>query len=322
MKRVKVTFLTLVASLFMIGNVAAQTLEDAAAKYTAATEQYQAKQFDAAAKLLEEALTQATALGEEGSEILAAVQELLPDAYMNSGKMAAQKKQFPEAINAFLKAEEMAEKFENTKLKRQASRFCSIVYQTMGADAFNNKDFAKAIESFSKGMKQDPDNIKLAVLTAKSYAELDSLDLATTLYKQIIDAAANNSKFAEDAATSKTELVTYYLVAESKAVEAKDLNKAIELADKLSAVIPNEPQSSMMVIQLANNLKNYDVVIARGEAAAAAQTDEALKSDVYHMLGGAYQNKDNKAKAIEALRKVTAGNGVAPAKALITELSK
>ena len=68
--------------------------------------------------------------------------------------------------------------------------------------------------------------------------------------------------------------------------------------------------------------KDYAKVIELGEAAAAAQPDETEKSDVYFILGAAYNAKEMKPQAIEALKKVTAGDNVAAAQKSVAELSK
>ena len=77
-----------------------------------------------------------------------------------------------------------------------------------------------------------------------------------------------------------------------------------------------------MRLQTATNLKNYDAVIGFGEEAASTQPTELDKSNAYFLLGAAYQNKNDKAKAIEMYQKVTEGPNAATAKAQIAELSK
>lgn len=61
-------------------------------------------------------------------------------------------------------------------------------------------------------------------------------------------------------------------------------------------------------------------MIARGEAAATAQTDAALKSTIYYMLGVAYNNSGNNPKAVQVLQKVTSGPNAAAAKTLAADL--
>lgn len=321
MKSVKVILMT-VAATFILGSAAAQTLDDAVAKYTAAMEKVQAKNLKDAIPLLNEAMQLGIDLGDEGAELVREVQGLLPKLNLQTAMMSAQAKNFDEAVAGFLKAEELADLYGDATTRAQASRAISNVYMMMGVESFNNKDFAKALDVFSKGYAQDPKNVKLATYTAKAYSELGEINKALDIYKGIIEAGASNSRYAEDAKSATADAVQYTLVAISEAGKSNDLDKVVALTDTLATVVPSEPLSSLMVIQLANNLKKYDVVIARGDAAATAQVDEDKKADVYFMLGAAYQSKENKAKAIEAFRKVTAGANAAAARTAVADLSK
>ena len=76
------------------------------------------------------------------------------------------------------------------------------------------------------------------------------------------------------------------------------------------------------MIQSANNFKKFDEVIANADQAAQLQSDDELKSTIYFLLGVAYQTKEDKAKAIEAYKKVVAGSNVEAAKAQVEALSK
>jgi hypothetical protein len=84
-------------------------------------------------------------------------------------------------------------------------------------------------------------------------------------------------------------------------------------------------------LQAYNNKKAYDKVIELGDNAAAAQTEADDQSDVYFIIGAAYNAKYNaggnkdaalKAKAMEYLQKVVSGNSVEAAKTALAELSK
>lgn len=321
MKSVKVIIMTLAALLF-IGTAAAQTLDDAVAKYTAAMEKAQNKDLVGAIPLLEEALNMGIDLGEDGVEMVTTIQGILPKMYMQKGMMEAQGKKFEDAVASLLKAEELADTYGDVTVRAGASRTISSVYMAMGVDSFNNKEYEKALEVFSKGYEQDPSNVKLANYTAKSYAELGDFAKASQIYKGVIETGTSNSKYAEDAKSATTDVTTYALVGISAASEAKDLEKAIEFADTLETAVPNEPVSLLAVIQLANNMKKYSVVIERGEKAAEAQTEPEKKSEAYFLLGVAYQNSGNNAKAIESFRKVTAGPNAAAARTAAADLSK
>lgn len=321
MKRIKILIIALAVALFSSSAIA-QTMEEAAAKFQEAAELINGQKFKEAIPVLQKTIEIGADAGEEAASMVQEAQKLLGKMYFQLGTNEIKAKNYQEAVNMLLKAEETADLYGDTNTKRMASRLASNVYMMMGIDSFNAKEYSKALEVFSKGYTQDPQNIKLALFTAQSYAALDSLEKAGPMFKSVIEAGASNSKFAAEAETAKTELTSSMLVAASKAAQASDLEKVTLYCDEVLNAIPSNPEASLLVVQVANNLKKYDLVIERGEAAAAAQTDAALKSDAYLLLGVAYQNKDAKDKAIAALKKVTEGKGVTQAKTLITELAK
>lgn len=314
----KALLISVLALFLSVCTSFAQSLDDANAKYQAAMEKIQANNPTEAIELLKESMKLGVGAGEEGLPLVKEVQALLPKVYFSMGMSSFKGGNLDDAITQFLQAEESADLYNNAVVRRQSARAISGVYQQKGITAFNNKDFATALESFQKGYEQDPSNIQLTAFTAKAYAELGQLDKATPLFQSIIEAGANNSKYAQDAAAAAADLNNYVLPAMSAAAEAKDFDKVVALAD----LAPSSPEASLLVIQTANVLKKYNEVTAKGEAAAAAQKDPAVASNIYYMIGTAYAVQENKPKAIEALSKVTAGANVNAAKSLVTELKK
>lgn len=307
-----------IAALLSVGTVVAQELEKAQEQYTAAIEKVKAKDISGAIALLKQSMNAGIDAGDAGLDLVKEVQGLLPKLHMQLGVADARDKKYDEAIKNLLAAEEMADLYNDAMTRRQASRVISGVYMAQGAESFNNKDFAAALDIFEKGYKQDPSNVKLANLTAKTYVELGRLPEAVDVFTKVVATGAENSRYAEDAADAQKDMDNAVLVAVSTAVEAGDLDKAIAAAD----LTPTNAAAALLVIQGANNAKKYDVVIARGDATAALQTDPALQSDVNYFVGSAYNSRENKPKAIEYLSKVSAGQFAAQAKAAVAELKK
>lgn len=316
MKQIKLLAAMLVAAT-TIGAASAQSVEEVNLKMKEAGELVNNKQFVAAIPVLEEVVKMGQAVGADAADITTEAQKLLPKLYLQKGVESVRAKKLDEAIAAFEKAGNLADLQSDVMTMRQAGRFVSNIHMSIGINSFNTKDYTKALESFRKGLEQDPDNIQLAYFAAKSYAELGQLDQATELYKKVIDAGAENSKFAKQAADAKADMDTYMLVAAADAAKAGDIEKVQTCVE----AIPANADANLLLIQTANNLKKYDVVIAKGAEAYAVQTDDAKKSDVAFLLGVAYQNKGNNAKAAEWLRKVTTGANVAAAKALLADVT-
>lgn len=318
MKQFKIWAMALTA-VMAVGQASAQGAEELGLKMKEAGELVNAKKYSEAIPALEKVVEMGVETeGDEAAGIVAQAQGLLPKIYLQLGVGQFQAKETDKAIASLLKAEELGELYGDATTPRQASRIVSNIYLSQGINNFNAKEYGKALETFLKGQKQDPENVKLSLYTAKSYAELDSLTQAIELYKKVVAAAAANSKFAADGATAEKDMETYILVATSKAAQAKD----IATVETLVAAQPESAAAALILVQLANNLKKYDVVIANGAKAFEIQTDAANKSEVAYLLGVAYQNKENNAKAAEYLKKVTTGPNVAAAKELAASLAQ
>ena len=83
---------------------------------------------------------------------------------------------------------------------------------------------------------------------------------------------------------------------------------------------PAPPESARL--QALFDKKDYAGVIASAEEAAAVQTDEEERSDVYFILGAAYNARTMPQQAIDALSKVTAGANVAAAQKTVAQLKE
>lgn len=316
MKQVKLWGMTFAAVMMVLG-ASAQTVEEVGLKMKEAGELLNAKKLVEAIPVLEEVVKMGQAIGADAVDITTQAQKFLPMCYQQKGANLYKAQKIDEAIAAFTKAGDLADLQGDVMTTRKMGRTVSQLYMVQGIASFNTKDYTKALESFQKGVKQDPDNIQLAYYTAKSYAELGQLDQAVELYKQVIAAGTENSKYAQQATDAKADLNNYMLVAASEAAKAGEIEKVQACA----AAIPENADAGLLLVQTANNLKKYDVVIANGAEAYAAQADAGKKADIAYLLGVAYQNKGNNAKAIEWLKKVNAGGNAAAAKALATDLA-
>lgn len=316
MKQLKLWGMTFAAVAMVVG-ASAQTKEDVALKMKEAGELINNKQLVEAIPVLEEVVKLGQAVGADAVDITSQAQKLLPTCYQQKGANLYKAQKIDEAIAAFSKAEDMADLQGDVMMSRKMGRTISQLYMMQGINSFNSKDYTKALESFQQGIKQDPENIQLAYFTAKSYAELNQLDQAIELYKQVIAAGTENSKYAKQAADAKADMDNYMLVAASTAAQAGDIEKVKTYVE----AIPENADANLLLIQTANNLKKYDIVVVSGATAYAAQTDDARKSDIAYLTGVAFQNTGNSAKAIEWLGKVTAGDNVAAAKQLKTDIA-
>lgn len=312
----------LLGAMLACGVAVAQTPQEAVAEYAKAAELYNAKKYDEAIPALESAVKIGLDAGEEAQETVKNAQNLLPTAYFQSGLAAAQAQNFDKAAEALGKADELAELYGNATVRNNVGTMLTRVYMANGGKAFNSKDYAKAIEVFSQGFGKYPTNTEIGLLLASSYAESGDLAKAFETYKNIIALESTHSKYVEPAKKAKDQMATYMLLKASEAAQANNLPEVIAITDQVLEIDPTNAATHLMRLQSAMTAKNYDAIIGFGEGAATAQVSDEEKSEAYFLIGAAYQNKENAAKAIEMYRKVTAGERVNEAKAQISALSK
>lgn len=314
----KKLFLT-VAALFAVCALWAQ--DNVIANYNKGAEMLQAKNYAEAAKCFQAVIDEG--INSEDSKVLNCVEtakKYLPTCYQGMGTAAAAQSNFDEAIANLTKAAETAELYGNPSAMKKANMILGRVYQVQGGTAFNNKDYAAAAEIFAKGYAADSKNTQMALWLATCYCEMGEYDKGVEVLEDV--AAMQGPKFEADAAEA-TRLIALYTNNEvAKLQAANDYDGIIAMSDKLLAKNPSNALAQKIRLQAYMSKKDYAKVIELGEAAAAAQTDEAEKSDVYFTLGAAYNAKEMKPQAIEALKKVVAGDNVEAAKKSVAELSK
>ncbi len=319
MNRIKIILAAF--ALVAAGTVSAQTLTDVNAKFTEAATAMQAKDFNKAIPLFEQVIDEG--LDIEGAEsLVAGAKKYLPQAVFVSGGMAFQQDKLDVALANFTKAADLAELYGEVGILTNARSWIGKTVMKQGADAFNNKDYAAAAAIFQKGYDANPNDMDVALNLAMSYSELKEYDKGNEVYNGIIALEGQDPRFDEAVATAKEQFTNYNMFRASECAQNKDYAGALTAADDVLSVIPNSPEASMLRLQTFNSQKDYNRVIEFGDATAALQTDPEQQSSANFLVGAAFQNKENYAKAIEYYKKVTAGANAETAKAQITELAK
>lgn len=254
---------------------------------------------------------------------IATAKKFLPVCYQRIGLAAASKQDFDTALENLNKGAEAAELYGEVSTLQKINGVRAKVYEAKGATAFNDKDYATASEVFALGYAANPRNTGMALNLAMSYCELGELDKGVEVYEAVIALAAKNpDKYGEAAATA-TEKMNYYTTLKVAELQQSGDNDAIiAMAEGMLERNPESATAHKVRLQAYNAKKDYAKVIELGEAAANAQINDEDKSTVYYTLGLAYNAKEMKPQAIAALKQVTAGAAVEPAKAALAELTK
>ena len=189
------------------------------------------------------------------------------------------------------------------------------VYEVQGADAFNSGDYATAIEVFSKGYEADPRNTGMALNLAESYFKSDMYQNGMTICTNI--SQLNADKFAEAIAEAQAKMAMYTNNEVAKLQMANDYDGIIAMAAELA----DAALAQKITLQAYYAKKEFAKMVELSEAALAAQTTDEGRSDIYYLLGVAYNEMEQFDKAIAAMKSVTAGANVENAKAVITALT-
>ncbi len=314
----KKIFLLLVATALTTFSASAQSAEITAA-YNEAAAAWGAKDYATAATKFDQVVEMG--MDEEGAEsMVATAKTQLPKCYYQVGGRAMQSKDYTAAVENFSKAAELAELYDDVTTMQRANTWIGKVYQSEGGAAFNEKNYAAAIEPFSKGYAADPRNTDMAQWLAISYCETGDFEQGMAIFNNLV-AMGSNSRYAEAAAeaTANIELYTNNLIASMQS--AGNYDGIIAFAEGLLEKDPANALAAKIRLQAYINKKDYAGVESVAKSTADMQTSEEERSNVYFILGAAYNAREMRDQAIAAFKQVTAGSNKAAAAAALEGLS-
>ena len=235
--------------------------------------------------------------------------------YNKLGVAAVNAKEYDAAIEYFTNAANCAEIYEDLAGMNKNKTMIGQVYQVQGADAFNSGDYATSIEVFSKGYAADPRNTEMALNLAESYFRSDMYQEGMKICTKI--AGMNAEKFAEAIAEAQSKMDMYTNNEVAKLQMANDYDGIIAMAAELD----DAAMAAKITMQAYYGKKDFNKMIEASAAALEAQTTDEGRSNIYYLLGVAYNEKGQFDQAIAAMQQVTAGSNVANAAAVIEALT-
>ena len=235
--------------------------------------------------------------------------------YNKMGIAAINAKNYEAAVEYFTNAANSAELYEDLAGMNKNKTMIGQVYQVQGADAFNSGDYATAIEVFSKGYAADPRNTDMALNLAESFFKSDMYQEGMKICTKI--AAMNADKFAEAIAEAQAKMDMYTNNEVAKLQMANDYDGIIAMAAELD----DAAMAAKITMQAYYGKKDFNHMVEVATSALEAQTTDEGRSDIYYLLGVAYNEKGQFDEAIAAMKNVTAGNNVANAAAVIEALT-
>ena len=242
---------------------------------------------------------------------LAMAQKFIVTCNNMLGGNAYNAKDYDSAIKYFEEAASRAQLYDNLSDMNKNLQFVGKCYEAKGAEDFNNGNYAAAIETFAKGYAADKFNTSMALNLAESYFRSDLYQDGMRICTEI--KSLNPDKFADAIATAQQKMDMYTNNEIAKLQEANNYDGIIEMA----TMLPDPAMGQKVLMQAYHGKKEYNKMIEMSAAALEAQTTDEGRSDIYYLLGLAYNELNKLDKATEAMSHVTVGNKVANAKAFI-----
>lgn len=306
-------------ALFVVGSAVAQ--EGLGETFNKAVAAYNSKDFASAATAFETLIDQG--LDSEDLDVqswVATAKKSVPVCYFQMGLTAAKGNDFNTAVENLTKSANKAALYGELQQERMSNMLMAKIYLMWGGKPFNEKNYAEAAEIFAKGYAADPKNMEMANFLGNCYCELGDFQKGLVIFNEI--ASQDNPKYAEDVVKAKENIKLYTNNRIAKLQGENDFDGIIAVADEMLAVNPQDALAQKIRLQALFDKKDYAGVIASAEEAAAVQTDEEERSDVYFILGAAYNARTMPQQAIDALSKVTAGANVAAAQKTVAQLKE
>ena len=302
----------------LMGATALFAQTDVVATFQQATANAKAGNFAEAIAQFEAVVEASWDIDEPDVNQLKAIQgskKFIVTCYNKMGIAAINAKNYEAAVEYFTNAANSAELYEDLAGMNKNKTMIGQVYQVQGADAFNSGDYATAIEVFSKGYAADPRNTDMALNLAESFFKSDMYQEGMKICTKI--ASMNADKFAEAIAEAQAKMDMYTNNEVAKLQMANDYDGIIAMAAELD----DAAMAAKITMQAYYGKKDFNHMVEVATSALEAQTTDEGRSDIYYLLGVAYNEKGQFDEAIAAMKNVTAGNNVANAAAVIEALT-
>ena len=222
---------TFFAAVVMAAGIAsAQDINSVTETYNNGAMELEMGNKEAALGYFQAALTAAEELGEEGMQIAENCKNTIPVLMGSIAKDLIKAEQFDAALEQLNKTIEAC----NTLGTASAEEYKSLINQTLmakGNELINNKDFAGAIEVYSKIMAEDPTNAMASLRLGMAYGATGNTEAAEAAY---LVAAENGQE------KNAYKQLSNLLVKQAAAVlKTKKYAEAIELAVKSNEYLEN-----------------------------------------------------------------------------------
>lgn len=242
-----------------------------------------------------QALTEAEALGDEGSEIVANCKNYIPNIQFSIAKELVNDSKYDEAVAALNETVSIAEKLGDAGVGESAKELIPQVFLQKANELRNAKDFVAAAEAYREVLGLDSANGTAALLLGTCLNSTGDKDGAVAAFEQ---AAANGQ-----ADNAHKQLSNLFLKEAASDLKAKNYASAIENAIKVNEYGENA-KAYQVAGQAAQSSGKNAAAIEYFEKYLELSPSAANAASIAFTVGALYQKSGNNAKAKEFYKKV------------------
>ncbi|MFV1884335.1 MAG: tetratricopeptide repeat protein [Balneola sp.] len=321
MKDLKRIFLIVVFALGAI-NIQAQDNSAAITAYNEALELAQSKDFDAAIEKYREAISIAEGLGADGEDIKNRSESAIPKLYFskavnayNAFKSTPSIPNLDAAIAEFTQARTIGADSGDDQVRDRARGVLAQLHYQKATMLFKREDFAGTDEALNNAIEVNANYAKAYYQKGLVHKKTNPDDLEGIM--NWFDRAIAVGEQVNDGGVVRQATESAHaelLFRGAKSIEQGQTTRAIELL-QMSLEYDNESADSYYrLAEASNKLGNRDNAIRYANQALTHEPGgNTDKAKIYFELGLAYQAKNDKGNACDALGKASYGSFRAPA---------
>ena len=306
--------IALVLSLVMIavasmGSTAqAQSKKDAIVAFNQGYELAKKGSTQAAISKFEESATIAQKVGPDAKEIMDKAQGQLPPLYYQLAIDAYRNHDLMGSIQAFQKAEQVANKYGNKEIAQRSKENVPKLYYAMGNNDLQQGKFREALDASDKALQMDPNNAKAYYQQGLVYKKMDKLDSALIKFNNAVSLA---KKVGDQVTLSSAQnsAKNYLLAKGVDYQQKKDYKKAIDLLQKSLNYDGSFANAYYRLAETYNKMGESSRALSNAhEALKYEKGSKTDKAKIWFEVGLAEQSMKNKSKACDAFQNAAYGS--------------
>lgn len=310
----KKVILSLTAIILAAGFACAQDMATATETAKSANDALSIKDYASALAGFQQALTEASACGEEGEELVATCKGIIPNIMLNIAKNAIKEAKYDDGLATLADAIKTAGEYGADDVVAEATTLVGQAKKAKASSLVKAKDFVNAIAAYKEILEADPADGTSALQLGAALNQTGDTAGAIAAFEQ---AMANGQE-----ATAKKQLANIYLKDGQALLKEKKFKEAIEACLKSAEYNPSA-NAYKLAASAATQAKDNTNAIAYYEKYLEVSPDAKDAAAINFTVGALYQQAGNKAKALEFYKKVAGDATYGPqAKPLIESLSK